>query len=64
MNWFNGEVSEAIQKAIGEKKIFIVFVRGKVACFLNEVEYRTHNFKYINFVTVKVKKSNSWFRFK
>ena len=28
MNWFDGEVSEAIQKAIGESKIFIVFVRG------------------------------------
>ena len=29
MNWFNGDVSEAVQKAIGESKIFIVFVRGK-----------------------------------
>ncbi|XP_057294836.1 UBX domain-containing protein 4-like isoform X2 [Hydractinia symbiolongicarpus] len=28
MNWFSGEISVAIQKAIQEKKVFIVFVNG------------------------------------
>jgi len=27
MNWFTGDVGHAIQKAIGEKKVFIVFVK-------------------------------------
>jgi len=29
MNWYEGEVSSAIQKAIGEKKVFIVFVKDE-----------------------------------
>lgn len=29
MNWFNGEVAAAIQKAISEKKVFIVFVKDE-----------------------------------
>ena len=29
MNWYSGEVGAAIQKAIGEKKVFIVFVKDE-----------------------------------
>lgn len=29
MNWFSGDISVAIQKAIQEKKVFIVFVNGR-----------------------------------
>ena len=54
MNWFQGEVSEAIQKAIGEKKIFIVFVRGTIhlSIFLiNNPGYLARNKSIIFFLS-------------
>ena len=35
MNWYSGEISAAIQKAIRERKVFIVFVKGEWMFLLN-----------------------------